>query len=428
MKRLLAIVVMGAAAALVAAPAGAQDVPFTGQVVQEGVQARAGAGRRYYVVGEVPQGTRVRVDEVFYGWNKVVPPEGVYSYISKAFVDASGDGKTGTVTKDNQDVKAASVQAPGESYRVQTTLDRGDTVRIVGEEGSYYKIIPPDDAYVFLPPGSVQRVDEPVEQPEPSETSLPAPDAAEENEPPPAEPAAEPEPEPEAEAEPQAPAEPQPQTPTLEVSEANQPAAPAYNEPIALEKGGQQVDWSVRSDNLAELEAQMKPLLVKPVAEQPIDRMIAAYESLDQSQLSDQEKRVVSLRLRALRDNKRLAETLSQINQVQRQVDEGTVLENMPRPLAPSDYDVTGTLTASAVYSGETLPRLYKVVSGEGLTLAWVLPRSPVSPQRHLGKLVGILGERQYDDALKQHIYVVRRIDVLEPATSATATAEVESE
>src|SRR5690606_33244468 len=90
-------------AAAMSVTASAQEVPFIGEVIQDGVQARCGAAHRYYVVGNLEKGARVHVDEIFYGWIKIKPPEGVYSYISKAFVDAKGDGKTGVVTADDQD-------------------------------------------------------------------------------------------------------------------------------------------------------------------------------------------------------------------------------------------------------------------------------------------------------------------------------------
>ena len=98
-RMIVALVVLAAAGLAVA-----QDVPFEGVVVQDDVQVRCGAGMRYYVVGTVAKGARVRVEEVFYGWNKIVPPQDVYSYISKAYVDAKGDGKLGQVTADSQKV------------------------------------------------------------------------------------------------------------------------------------------------------------------------------------------------------------------------------------------------------------------------------------------------------------------------------------
>ncbi len=137
--------------------ATAQEPLFEGVVVQDKVAVRAGAALAYYEVGELKKGATVEVEEVIYGWNRIRPPSGVYSYVSKAYVDAQGDGKVGRVNDNRVEVKAANIDGPGQSYRAQAVLNKGDRVRIVGEEGSFYKIEPPAHAYVFLPPGSVRR-------------------------------------------------------------------------------------------------------------------------------------------------------------------------------------------------------------------------------------------------------------------------------
>jgi len=156
--RLMTRVLPAVALLLFAAPPlYAQGFPYTGVVIEDQVEVRAGAGRSFYDVGQASAGTLVTVDEVLYGWHKVSPPPGVFSYISKGFVNATGDGGTGTVNRDRARVKAASVDGPGESFRQQIDLTVGDKVTIVGEDGSYYKIVPPQGAYVYLPPGSVRR-------------------------------------------------------------------------------------------------------------------------------------------------------------------------------------------------------------------------------------------------------------------------------
>ena len=101
-------------------------------------------------------GDRVRVDEVFFEWYKIAATPHTFSYVSKAFVNAEGDGKLGVINKDRTPVKAASINGPGESYRRQLDLMKDDTVKIVGEEGSFYQIVPFTDSYVFLPPQSVR--------------------------------------------------------------------------------------------------------------------------------------------------------------------------------------------------------------------------------------------------------------------------------
>ena len=104
------------------AQAQAQDAPFDG-VAEDRAELRAGAGTSYYLVGELPKGAEVRVEEILYGWSKIAPPAGLYSYISKSYVDAAPDGKTGKVNSDKAPVKAANPKGPGDSFKTQVTLN-----------------------------------------------------------------------------------------------------------------------------------------------------------------------------------------------------------------------------------------------------------------------------------------------------------------
>ncbi|MCC6579049.1 MAG: SH3 domain-containing protein [Phycisphaeraceae bacterium] len=160
-----------------ASTAGAEDVPFKGMVTEGEVQVRAGAGTSYYVVGTLNMGQAVQVDDQLFDWYKIVPPAGVYSYISRAFVDARGDGKEGTVNKDRAEVKAAAKQGPGLSYRKQLELFKGDTVQIVGEEGGFYKVVPPHGAYVYVMVSAVKPAPA-TPAPAPAATPTPEPAAA----------------------------------------------------------------------------------------------------------------------------------------------------------------------------------------------------------------------------------------------------------
>lgn len=155
--------------------ARAQDVPFQARVVADKVEVLAGGSRTFYVVGRLNTGAVVSVREVIEGYHRISPPTGVYSYVSKAFVDAKGDGKSGVVSADRAKVVAASVNGPGESYRWQVDLLKGAVVQIVAEEGSYYKIVPPEGTSVYLPPNAVRRVEAPapVAKPEPATGALP---------------------------------------------------------------------------------------------------------------------------------------------------------------------------------------------------------------------------------------------------------------
>lgn len=148
-----------------AAPAQNQNesfTPFTGVVNANNVNVRAGMGKNYYPVTQLHRGDTVRVMGLRYGWYKIVPPPETFSYISKAYVRARGDGSTGVVTGDNVRVRAPSPAGPDPSYATQTLLDEGAKVTIIGSQGSFYKIAPPEHAMLYIdatfvdPKGSLQ--------------------------------------------------------------------------------------------------------------------------------------------------------------------------------------------------------------------------------------------------------------------------------
>jgi len=389
----------------------AQEVPFTGIVSQSQTDVRAGAADRFYRVGELDKGQLVQVQEVISGWNKVVPPKGAYSYISKAFVDAKGDGSAGVVNTDASKVYAADVNGPAGSYRVQVLLNEGDGVQIVAEEGSHYKILAPTGAYVYLPPGSVRR-------------AL-AIEAAAAQEPPPPAPV---EPEP---IEPQPPVEPQPV-----IEEPAEPVGPGVVEesapteddgPAALQTTDDQAEQdlsdmldgktsepepAVVAMSLAELEAEMTPLFALPLEEQPLDDMIAKYQAIqDDEGLSKTDRHIVATRLAALKHNKEIAEGLAEIAKAQ----------EPPEPVEDAgpqvNYDAVGRLLASSVYDGKTLPRMYRLTDpASGRAVAYVRPDGSVNTTRFLGRLVGVQGEQVYDPSLKLKVIQVKKMDVLEAA------------
>ena len=133
------------------------EVPFDAVVAGEPANLYAGAGKTFYTVGRLQPGSRVTVEEIIFGWHKVPSPPGTCSYIEADLVERRGDADTAVVTARRAAVKAGSTQGPAQSYRRQLDLLKGDRVRILGQDGSHYKIVPPRGAYVFLPPGSVQR-------------------------------------------------------------------------------------------------------------------------------------------------------------------------------------------------------------------------------------------------------------------------------
>jgi hypothetical protein len=454
------------------ATAAAQDVPFMGVVTQNETKARAGAGRAYYVVGELQSGDIVQVDEVIFGWNKIVPPPGFFSYVAEGHVQLRGDGRTGHITMDRVEVRAGSVRGPGESYRGQVVLNRGDTVEVLEQDGTYYKITPPRGAYVFLPPGSVNRAtaqqiaaaeearqqrpqpDGPASTPPPgpatpddiaaavNDEPAPSPagigdaaiaDARPEPQPadplplqpqdPPAAAAPDQDAQPEAPdtavaaVEPEAPASPETDATVADIGTdpaATQPDAQPDAQPVAGDaKGPPLMTTAAVSDRLRALEERMIPVFFKPLEEQPFDQMIREYEAIQREPLPAIDRQIVRQRLAALQRNRDIAQTLARIHESTATTTD--VQTPQPQPGAPLRYDAVGQLLASSVYNGVGLPRMFRVVDpATGRTVVWVEPGGKVDPNKHLGKVVGIIGDQQYDPALKFNVLDVRRIDILE--------------
>jgi len=417
--------------------ARAQEVPYTGVVKQNQTDVRSGAADSFYRVGELNKGQLVQVDEVIVGWYKIVPPDGIHSYISKAFVDAKGDGSVGVVNADRTEVKAADINGPAGSYRTQAILNEGDGVQIVDEEGSHYRIVAPADAYVYLPPGSVRRalaMEIAAEEPDEAEPEVIEPEPT-------------PEPEPVREPEPVVipvapvevePVEPQPvvvapvvetpaeDVPLVEVPEPVEPvvvAQPVQDpsqaaldnmladpaEPAESEEPVIQVELL----SFADLEAKMESFQDTPIEDRPLDELVAQYELLKaEGGLDQQQTYRVSSRLATLRHNQQIVAGLAVIaaaRQPRADADD--------QPAEAVNYDAVGRLLASSVYDGRTLPRMYRLADpATGRAVAYIRPGGPVDTTGHLGKLVGVQGKQDYDPALKLKVIHVTRIDALQPA------------
>lgn len=440
-----AVLLAGVLLALNPGRAAAQAAGYAGVVVDDRVEIRAGAGTSFYVVGEATRDQQVQVIEVVEGYVKIVPPSGVYSMISKAFVDAKGDGKSGVVNSDATDAKTNAVYAAPagneKAYRRQVNLKKGDKVEIVGEDGSNYKIVPPKGAYVFLPPASVRR-EKAGATPVPSKPA-PATDAVKPAEPAPAveTPQPTPTPEPEAVESPAATTRPAPQatptagtetqTPTNLVPTATdgakpepEPApAPVKIEPIKPKP------LEPQAAGLAAAEARLAEAGKQPVKDQPITELLATYRGLSKdASLSPSDHRIINYRITQLERHLTLQNSLKELEAAHQ---EGTTQIKIEEPkpkepgvFNPADYDAVGQLLASGVYDGQAGPRLYRLVEPAGMrTIAYVRAGRKLDPAQTLGKIVGIKGTQRYDPAIKLRVITVDRVDVLEAGGTATHEA-----
>lgn len=464
-------------------PTHADDGAFEGVVVEDGVKVRAGAGRTFYVVGSLKKGAKIQVDEVIFGWNKIAAPNDVFSYISKAFVDAQGTGKTGTVNRNDAPVNAASLEGPGDSYRHQLDLAKGDKVTIIGEEGSFYKVIPPSlagkkTAFVYLPPGSVQKAQIAVPAPVPPTpvvtppTPTPTPVVT-----PPTTPELKvdtpevkvdtpevkvdtPEvkvdtPEvkidtPEVKVDTPAVKIDVPDikadlpdakgtiAPTVVYPEGTPPPLPIITlEPKATVKVPSPAalqTFKFENKELQAIETKMSEALKLPLEDQPIDALMAAYHTyLGDARLSANDEYFLQARVIQLKRNKDLASTLLALKQARQGVtpDPDITLPEKSSSAtngASTNYDATGQLLTSGVYDGINLPRLLRLVDPTTKrTIAYIRPSGKFNAERSLGHMVGIQGQTRLDRGMNLRIIDVKGLDVLEAVNTDTKQSSADA-
>ncbi len=418
---------------VVAAAAPAQNDNadrFTGVVTGDDVYVRAGASQNYYAVTKLHSGDLVEVHDNLFGWYRISPPPGVFSYVSKAYVEVSGDGGTGEITGDRVRVRAPSPAGPDRSYRIQAKLNTGDKVTILGSDASYYRIVPPDDVYLFISQDYVDRATDAqiaagrqVRQADasaepaaaPAETTIEAPMEATPAETAPAEaaapapvevaPAAELTIEPSAEtiAEVTGHAEPPDAETAVKVS-----AEPAVE--VAVEAGAEPVAETPDAGLTAEiapdeaLEAAPAEVMIEVESESPQ----AADEADDAGEAPD----VVVVPARSI--DHAVGQAMGVAETAPDEVaDEAPQVE----AAGAADYNAIGILRTSTLYTGQKLPLLYRVVDpSTGLTLAYVRVQPDYSAAGMLGRVVGVVGTKRRDPGLKRNIIDAVRIDRLGPA------------
>ncbi len=430
------ILLASSAAAFWPQAAGASDFPYWGIVTADAVDVHSGAGDSYYVAGQLRHGAVVQVHSHFHRWFKVTPPEGVFSYVKKAFINRQGDVAAGVVTRDRVVVKTAAVGdgPPGASYRQQRFMRRGEQVQIVAKRGDYYRIVPPADTYVFLPPGSVSPATaeqiaaagvatDPQVMIGPVIEQIPVKIGAVDtqviqvvaDQPQVVEAVAEP-----AEVPEQAAAavmavsidavakESKVETTVIELPEATRPATADQAKPALI---------LAASPEVQAVEIRLAAVSQRPLSEQPVSELLATYEALNHdTRLSRGDRRIVRTRLVVLRRRAQLAQTLHGIETFRQQLKQwpASSADTFEKQNADT-YAAVGRLVSSIVYNGERLPVLYRVVEPtSSRTLAYVRPGSKTQVARCLGKLVGVVGHARFDSALKLLVVEAERVDTLE--------------
>ncbi len=449
--------------------------PFDGHITADDVNVRAGPGKLYYIITQLDKNAPVHVHDNVYGWYKISPPKGTWSLISKTYVELNPDGKTGKVTGDRVLVRAPNPAGTDDSYHVQLKLDTGDVVQLIGSDIGYYRIVPPDGAYVFVSEQYIKKGKAAAPPPEPPVPPSPQPPTVDRGEQPaeptdPAVPA-----EPTAPAEPAEPAQPQAIKVTLlergdvllgdrtltpaQLTQALKPIVQADGNTLLIIQASQNLDYQkvMKVVEAARLGGITKARVVKqaaPVGSEPpvvVAEPAEPAESAEPPEAEQAQKELTALEQQYTRASARPLEeqpldeligqyggllndprlgrdgqalintrleilrTRRQLLAARRELSERKEREQVRVQQQPTpQYNAVGKLHASSLYTGGRLPLLYRLVDPlNGLIVAYVRPAEGLNLAGLSGRYVGIVGESTYDEAMRLRIITPQRIDAL---------------
>ena len=400
-----------------AGDSGMSPFQFSGVVNADNVYVRSGSSENDYPVLKLNHGDPVVVVGQKMDWLKVLPPEGVFCYVGQLWVDARGDGTTGRVHDDanNVNVRVGS-NLNAMSAAVVTQLKAGDEVKILGKQDEFYKIAPPATAFVYINKRFVDVVkqvavvkkDAGIEVlPAPDPSNTPQADPGKTNDQPPT-----PQPAPQP-----TPPDVQPVSPVQPAVVNNDQPGPTTGPAIAAAEPTT-MPTAEASAAFDALEQRFAEALNKTIDQQPIDELLAGYQLVAKDkQLPDSLLKVAQSRVKALETRRdlfaeyqksRAAQQASAAAQVPMAA-EAKEIDQRIKDSAVKRFAAVGTLRTSALpYNGQTMYRLTDPTSGR--TVVYVVTADPAVKAME-GQFVGVTGEVVDDSA--------RKIKFIQPTTAA---------
>ncbi|MBN2189900.1 MAG: SH3 domain-containing protein [Candidatus Aureabacteria bacterium] len=110
------------------------------EITGDNVNVRAGAGTNYDVICQLNRSDIVRVSKVAGEWIEIYPNEKIFGWVKASHIENN------KVTAEKLNVRAGASR----NYSLICQLKQGDDVSILGELGSWKKIILPDYARVYI--------------------------------------------------------------------------------------------------------------------------------------------------------------------------------------------------------------------------------------------------------------------------------------
>lgn len=394
-----------------------------GKVNTDSVYIRSGPGatNKSYPVGRLTKGTEVTVVGKRYEWLKILPPPGSYSLVSKMNVNRRGDGKVGRVTQETP-VRAGSTLTPNK-FAVQTKLSPGQDVQIINDEDEYYQIVPPPGAYVYIDQQYVTPVRRlSASEAEPVKPAGGASDVAGNLE-------HSTKPTNAVEGSTGGGGETNTSRPTdTGVARGNdQENTPAQPGPTTRPGG------EAPTASFQELEERYNDATLKPLLEQPVNELLAAYKSLAQGgALSPSQKRIADARVMALQAradarqrHEAFMKTQTELQQRQQALEaERQEIQDRIRKSDIAIYSAVGLLRVSSLQQGNTT--LYRLTDPSGGRTIAYIRSNDARYGRLVNQFVGVRGDVANDGRLNQRVITPTDVENVDPKkVNATVVAQI---
>src|SRR5690349_16497519 len=122
--------------------------PWLGVVNASAVYVRSAAREDAYPVMKLDKGAQLKVVGLKYKWLKILPPDGSFAYVPKAYIERRGTGNVGRATREII-AKVGSSLNPMK-INPMAKVEQGQDVQILGEQDEYYRIAPPEGSYLYI--------------------------------------------------------------------------------------------------------------------------------------------------------------------------------------------------------------------------------------------------------------------------------------
>jgi uncharacterized protein YgiM (DUF1202 family) len=325
----------------------AANESYVAEVIGNDVYVRSGPGTNFYQCSKLYAGDRVQVVKSQQGWSCIVPPPGCFSWIAMQYVSINPQNPTvGVLTGDNVGVYTGSdTQEAKYSTSKQVVLSRGQTVKLLGEEkDDYYKIAPPQGAYLWVSSQYLQPADK-------SQVRTPAADTA---------------------------AAGRPAT-VKKPSDPNVPLTGLDLYYALSEKVKAEHEKKLTEQNYTELKKKLTGLAASKDGGRAARYAEYTLKQVERYELACQVSKEVE------QQKKELEKTTAKIDEARTTKLEGIVDR--------SKFALVGKLETSSVYAGAS--KRFRILDDSGKTICYVMPTGPIANtdfSKYIGHKVGLVG------------------------------------